>query len=229
MNEEIREYLSKPNPDFETGFSLFCRYSRNQSLMSWIGRKKDMARLLFELQKLEKLNLQVNPQATILAARYNTPVSAIGQRVTAPGPQITFKTFDERRTRRADLSPEMQKIYDQITEEYKLRRGYHEKLKMAKTDADRASFRERLLISQNKIEEGWKQIDAWLLEKEKANSDKGFNASTYRSYITKTLKKGDGMSALQRDTVRVRAKALIDAGEVLGDKILSLLKQYDLI
>ena len=37
------------------------------------------------------------------------------------------------------------------------------------------------------------------------------------------------MSALQRDTVRVRAKALIDAGEVLGDKILSLLKQYDLI
>ena len=229
MNEEIREYLSKPNPDFETGFSLFCRYSRNQSLMSWIGRKKDMARLLFELQKLEKLNLQVNPQAAILAARYNTPVSAIGQRVTAPGPQITFKTFDERRTRRADLSPEMQKIYDQITEEYKLRRGYHEKLKMAKTDADRASFRERLLISQNKIEEGWKQIDAWLLEKEKANSDKGFNASTYRSYITKTLKKGDGMSALQRDTVRVRAKALIDAGEVLGDKILSLLKQYDLI
>lgn len=229
MNEEIREYLSKPNPDFETGFSLFCRYSRNQSLMSWIGRKKDMARLLFELQKLEKLNLQVNPQAAILAARYNTPVSAIGQRVTSPGPQITFKTFDERRTRRADLSPEMQKIYDQITEEYKLRRGYHEKLKMAKTDVDRASFRERLLISQNKIEEGWKQIDAWLLEKEKANSDKGFNASTYRSYITKTLKKGDGMSALQRDTVRVRAKALIDAGEVLGDKILSLLKQYDLI
>lgn len=229
MNEEIREYLSKPNPDFETGFSLFCRYSRNQSLMSWIGRKKDMARLLFELQKLEKLNLQVNPQAAILAARYNTPVSTIGQRVTGPGPQITFKTFDERRTRRADLSPEMQKIYDQITEEYKLRRGYHEKLKMAKTDADRASFRERLLISQNKIEEGWKQIDAWLLEQEKANSDKGFNASTYRSYITKTLKKGDGMSALQRDTVRVRAKALIDAGEVLGDKILSLLKQYDLI
>lgn len=229
MNEEIREYLSKPNPDFETGFSLFCRYSRNQSLMSWIGRKKDMARLLFELQKLEKLNLQVNPQAAILAARYNTPVSAIGQRVTGPGSQITFKTFDERRTRRADLSPEMQKIYDQITEEYKLRRGYHEKLKMAKTDADRASFRERLLISQNKIEEGWKQIDAWLLEQEKANSDKGFNASTYRSYITKTLKKGDGMSALQRDTVRVRAKALIDAGEVLGDKILSLLKQYDLI
>lgn len=229
MNEEIREYLSKPNPDFETGFSLFCRYSRNQSLMSWIGRKKDMARLLFELQKLEKLNLQVNPQAAILAARYNTPVSAIGQRVTGPGPQITFKTFDERRTRRADLSPEMQKIYDQITEEYKLRRGYHEKLKMAKTDADRASFRERLLISQNKIEEGWKQIDAWLLEQEKANSDKGFNASTYRSYITKTLNKGDGMSALQRDTVRVRAKALIDAGEVLGDKILSLLKQYDLI
>ena len=153
MNEEIREYLSKPNPDFETGFSLFCRYSRNQSLMSWIGRKKDMARLLFELQKLEKLNLQVNPQAAILAARYNTPVSAIGQRVTGPGPQITFKTFDERRTRRADLSPEMQKIYDQITEEYKLRRGYHEKLKMAKTDADRASFRERLLISQNKISE----------------------------------------------------------------------------
>ena len=198
MNEEIREYLSKPNPDFETGFSLFCRYSRNQSLMSWIGRKKDMARLLFELQKLEKLNLQVNPQAAILAARYNTPVSAIGQRVTGPGPQITFKTFDERRTRRKDLS-------------------------------DRASFRERLLISQNKIEEGWKQIDAWLLEQEKAKSNKGFNASSYRSYITKMLKKGDGMSALQRDTVRVRAKALIDAGEVLGDKILSLLKQYKLI
>ena len=230
MNQEIREYLNKPNPDFDAGFSLFCRYSRNQSMMSWIGRKKDMERLLYELAKLEKQNLPVNPQASVMNTRYNTPGNVrLGVPVTGPGPQISFKTFDERRTRRADLSEEMQKVYDDITEEYKLRRGYHEKLKMAKTDADRASLRERLLISQHKIEQGWKQIDAWLLEQEKNKSKKSFNVSSYRAYITKMLKKADSLTPLQRDTVRTRAKALQDSGEVLGDKILSQLKKYDLI
>ena len=217
MNEEIREYLNKPNPDFDAGFSLFCRYSRNQSMMSWIGRKKDMERLLYELAKLEKQNLPVNPQASVMNTRYNTPGNVrLGVPVTGPGPQISFKTFDERRTRRADLSEEMQKVYDDITEEYKLRRGYHEKLKMAKTDADRASLRERLLISQHKIEQGWKQIDAWLLEQEKNKSEKSFNVSSYRAYITKMLKKADSLTPLQRDTVRTRAKALPDSGEVHG-------------
>ena len=37
------------------------------------------------------------------------------------------------------------------------------------------------------------------------------------------------MTALQRDTVRMRAKALQDAGEVLGEKVLSQLKKYDLL
>jgi len=232
MNQEIREYLNKPNPDFDAGFSLFCRYSRNQSMMSWIGRKKDMERLLYELAKLEKQNLPVNPQASVMTSRYNTPGNVhlgVPVPVAAPGPQITFKTYDERRTRRADLSEDMQKVYDSITEEYKLRRGYHEKLKMAQTDADRASLRERLLICQKHIEEGWKQIDAWLLEQEKIKSGKGFNVSSYRSYITKMLQKGDKMTALQRDTVRMRAKALQDAGEVLGEKVLSQLKKYDLL
>ena len=43
------------------------------------------------------------------------------------------------------------------------------------------------------------------------------------------LKKADSLTPLQRDTVRTRAKALQDSGEVLGDKILSQLKKYDLI
>ncbi len=226
MNQEIQKYLQQENPDFNTGFSLFCRFSRNQSLMSWIGRKKDMAKLIYELQKLLKAPfLKENHQAENHIIRFNKFMNEI----PAPNPsddelETRFKTFDDRKTRRSDLDEEHQAIYDAVAEDFKLRRGLHEKMKMAKDDSSRADFRKRILDVQERIEEGWKKIDAYLLQKQKSRvSGDRFVESSCRSYISKYINK-ENISKTVFDGMKVRAQALIDHGCVMTDETIELLK-----
>ena len=143
MNPEIDQYLQKKEKDFNEGFALFCRYSRNESLMSWIGRKKDEARLVYELGKLSRLGACTeNPLADRHLSVYNKSAASAnhGSKAPATASDIIFRTYDERKTRRADLPERLQKVYDDIAGDYKLRRSYHEKMKTAMTDKDRAEL-----------------------------------------------------------------------------------------
>lgn len=230
MVVEICEYLSRPNPDFETGFGLFCKYSVNQSMMSWIGRKHDMERLIYELNKLSALDIRrTNPAAATHVALYHKSAAPAAPKPAVPEPvrpQIVFKTYDERKTRRADLPSDLQKVYDGIVDEYALRRRFHEKMKAASTDADRAQLRERLLICQRHVEEGWKKIDAYLLQAEKAQAEdpEKFNEATFRAYVSKMLKK-EKITPVQVETVKGRVKALMDHQCVMTDATIEALKE----
>ena len=237
MNQEILQYLQGAEPDFNAGFALFCKYSRNQSLMNWISRRQDMPKLLYELEKLSKIEPAENPiQETHLArwAKAEKPAEApssseIPQEPVAP---ISFKTFDDRRTRRSDLPEELQKVYDGISEDYKLRRGLHEKMKMAQTNDDRASLRARIIETDNRIRGSFKEIDSYLAKKakeqEKAKADSDFKESTARSYISKALKK-DSLSAAQKATIKERYNALLAHGCAVTEELTDKLKTLGLI
>ena len=232
MNKEILEYLKSAEPDFATGLALFCKYSRNESLMSWISRKHDMAKLKYELEKLSKMNPTPNTQVNIHVAKYIRP-DAKPATVKLPEPvrehEIQFKTFDERRTRRADLPESLQKVYDTIAEDYKLRRALHEKMKMAGTDEDRASFRARIIETEERIQSGWKQIDEYLTAAAKAKvTTEEFKESTARSYISKALKK-ETLSEAQIVTVKARYQALLDHGCTLNEATTEELKKRGII
>lgn len=232
MNKEILEYLNSAEPDFATGLALFCKYSRNESLMSWISRKHDMAKLKYELEKLSKMNPTPNTQVNIHVAKYIRP-DAMPATVKLPEPvrenEVQFKTFDERKTRRADLPESLQKVYDTIAEDYKLRRALHEKMKMAGTDEDRASFRARLIETEDRIQSGWKQIDEYLAAAAKAKvTTEEFKESTARSYISKALKK-ETLSAAQIVTVKARYQALLDHGCTLNEATTEELKKRGII
>lgn len=234
MNQEIQNYLQQANPDFQTGFSLFCKYSVNQSLMSWIGRKGDMEMLIYELKKLDRSGIAtVNINAAVHEAMYNkvAPVQAQAgndkQNAAGTG-NIQFKTYDERRTRRADLPEELQKVYDAISEDYKLRRGLHEKMKQATSDADRASFRARILEVQQRIEEGWKKIDSHLLEAEKQKVADKFSEPNCRAYISKALK-SESVSDKVAAGVKIRVQALIDHGCTISEETQAALKAKNLV
>lgn len=232
MNKEILEYLNSAEPDFATGLALFCKYSRNESLMSWISRKHDMAKLKYELEKLSKINPTPNTQVNIHVAKYIRP-DAKPATVKLPEPvrehEIQFKTFDERRTRRADLPESLQKVYDTISEDYKLRRALHEKMKMAGTDEDRASFRARIIETEERIQSGWKQIDEYLTAAAKAKvTTEEFKESTARSYISKALKK-ETLSEAQIVTVKARYQALLDHGCTLNEATTEELKKRGII
>lgn len=237
MIPEIAEYLKQANPDFNSGFRLFCRYSLNQSLMSWIGRKKDEQMLRYELQKLDKApRVHVNPEAELHETRFNrfldAPAAAAAPApdpASAPeAPKITFRTYDERRTVRASLPPEMQAIYDRTIEEYRVRRGYHEKMKAARTDQDRATFRAGILSCQERIADGWKQIDDFQLQREIDAQQITFNEKNCRAYISKALA-ADTVSDKVRKGVRARVTALLDHGCTISPQTQQQLKARGLI
>ncbi len=233
MNKEIQSFLEQANPDFNAGFSLFCRFSRNQSLMSYIGRKQDMEMLMYELKKLEG-TVQENPFAASHEARFNQPTVKPARAVTlpdAPEPdqtQTVFRVYDERRIRRADLPADLQEVYDRTVQEYPVRRGYHEKMKNAKTDADRAVFRAKILETEERIRAGFAVIDKYLAEKETQKVETAFSESNCRAYISKALKK-ETLSDTVKLGVKVRINALNDHGCTISNELLKELKKRGLL
>lgn len=240
MIQEIIDYLKRAEHDFNEGFALFCLYSRNESAMSWIARRHDDAKLLYELEKLSHETPKVSPSQSANVARFNRylapsqipPVPAPADAPAAQAaPEIRFRTYDDRRTKRSDLPEELQKVYDSISEDYKLRRALHEKMKSATTNKDRASFRSRIIATNDAIRGKYAEIDGYLAkqaaEAEKAKAGE-FKESTARSYISRALKKKT-LTGAQQATIKARYEALISHGCAVGDDLTRQLKERNLI
>lgn len=232
MNQEIVEYLKQENPDFASGFDLFCRYSRNESLMSWIGRKRDVAMLRYELKKLADLPPVENPFSATHKARYNRiPGTHVSEKPSASKPsagsETGFKVYDDRRLKRSALPEDLRELYDRTVEEYHVRRGYHEKMKMARTDDDRAELRAKILETEERIRAGFSVIDARLAEAEKQKVEEAFNEKNARAYVSKALK-SKNVSEKVAIGVKVRVKALLEKGCIVGDDLRAELERRKL-
>lgn len=232
MNQEIHNFLQKAEPDFVSGFALFCKYSPNESLMSFIGRKADMEMLLYELGKLDRDGFEKpNPRAEILNARYAPViVAAAAPKVEEPAKPAAagFKTYDERRTRRADLPDDLKAVYDDIAEDYKVRRALHDKMKAATADADRADFRARILETEERIQAGWARIDAWLEQNAKTKADDNFNEKSCRAYISKALK-AEKVTETVAAGVKARIQTLREHGCTVTDELLDAIRAKGII
>lgn len=234
MIQEISDYLKSAEPDYYVGLALFCKYSRNDWLKNWLSRREDRPKLVYELQKLSEAAPSKNPNVQADVARYAQKPAPAPEPEPVPEPvqeqkkvQV-FRTFDDRRTRRSDLPEELQAVYDSISEDYKLRRGLHEKMKSAGTNNDRASFRARLLETDARIKAGWAKIDAFLTrEAEEKVSGDSFQESTCRAYISKALKRPVNSPA-QVATCKARVKALLSHGCTISQETLSNLQKKGL-
>lgn len=232
MIPEIQAYLKLADPDFTSGFALFCKYSVNRHLVNYIGRKRDRDMLLYELRKLAgsgSATPRRDPGIVQLQATVQAPAPAPPDRTAREEerPRIVFRTYDERRTRRQDLPDDMKEIYDRTIQEYPVRRGYHEKMKAARTDHDRATYRAKILETQERIADGWKQIDAFLLESETSKQDTAFNEKSCRSYISKALK-APRISPRKAAGVKARVQALLDHGCNISDATIQALQEKGL-
>ncbi len=244
MIPAITAWLREAKPDFNAGFSLFCRYSPNRTLISWIGRKRDAEMLRYELQKLNPYLTEPAGQPAEQPAEQPADIRVI-ETITQPDeaahvaakpeptekskpePRIVFRTYDERRTRRADLPAELQTVYDDIAGDYKVRRALHEKMKAAMSNQDRASFRARVMECQDRINAGWIKIDSYLNEQSSRKLEASFNESSCRAYISKAIK-SPNLSQKRIDGVRLRVKALLDHGCTLSEETLQQLRQRNL-
>ena len=226
MNE-IKAYLEQESPDFTQGFALFCKYSRNQSLMAYIGRKQDMAMLVYNLQKLSEMgDITPNPNAEIHEVRFNKAQTQ--PEASAPAEPEKVLIVDERRVKREDLPEELKVVYDSIVNDYKLMRSIHEKIKNANSDTGRKEFRDQLTAIESQIKERWTQIDTQLGKTENesgsGSGEKVLNINTARAYISKMLKK-DVLTDEQRSMVKQKVEELISAGAVLKEETLLKLKE----
>jgi hypothetical protein len=161
MVEEIQIYITNPNHDFEEGLRLFQKYSRNRSVFLYLQRKHDVKKLIYELEKLAKLpGLKVKiPDAKKQVPETPKPAKLEKEISDDGDPEADHKIIEPRRVKREDLSPELQIVFDQIAENYKIQRSFHEKMKLAETDQERAEFRKELVRLDDEIAAGWQSID----------------------------------------------------------------------
>lgn len=225
--EEIKLYLETSNPGFGQGFDLFCRFSRNQSLMSYIGRKQCMEMLVYELQKLAAAPAVIeNPQYMVNRSRFDksTPTDKTDSQMPNEVAVQNVKIIDDRKVNREELPQELKELYDEITSLYKHKRVLHEKMKMANSDTGRKEFREEILIIQDKISGNWEVIDnslaGWVPEQKPI---KKVNVNTNRAYISKMLAKKT-LSDEQREAVKQKFEELLSLGEKLKPETLANLK-----
>ena len=169
--EEIIIYLEAPVRDFDTGVLLYERYSRNRSVLHYLKRKRDEAKLMYELHKMSKTPyLKVlNPHVKVNIQ----PVQPAMPAATDPPQVETDATGDDsgdatddnealsppRPVSRESLCDEHKLLFDENSEMYKLQRVYHEKMKLATTDEERAAHRVEMVKLDDAIAKNWDIID----------------------------------------------------------------------
>jgi hypothetical protein len=194
---EINDWLKNTPGDFNSGFELFLKYSGNVSLQSLIKRKKDLKLLTYQLKKLIGIHLLPVQGSDDIQVR---ELKLSKGDAPADNPAQSFDLPDEIKAKyekvdRKILPGALQVIHDQVAEAYKFQRSYHEKMKLAETDIERAELRAKDIEYDDIIAKGWDAIDSFLkdgpqdpgvpAEKTALEISNSINAA--RSYITKNL------------------------------------------
>lgn len=248
QHDEIKAWLESPEKDFESGYSLFVRFSHNRALALYLARKHDLKKLEYELQKIyERPTLKevpVMPMPSVIrmvkAAQDNTNGITGAMDVIAKA-ESKVRIIKEGKVQYEDLPDELKKLYDENTASYKNMRSLHEQMKLANTDEERAAKRLMIDSFDNCIQRNWKVIDDWAVGKLKleelnaANADqeeyKQINAA--RTYLSRniskmeTLKEGK-FDKMKRD-LRERVAYLQSKKAEISRETLVKLAKYGII
>lgn len=148
MENEITTWLNGPR-DYATGRAIFEKYSRKTPLINLFRRKYKPEVLLYNLQKLS--GTKVKPEITTEHQPVQEKISSGDSRKTIVTDRINYE----------DLPADLQKVYNQNKELYKNFRAYHEKMKLAATNEERAKLRKIIADYDDTVAENWKKIDNW--------------------------------------------------------------------
>lgn len=204
LYDQIKQWLDSEEKDFNTGLQMYISASHNRSVMQYLQRKQDQRKLEYELQKLVKLlserikKMETIPFVKMAVIDKEKPVI---KKPVRPDVE-THKIMEPRKINPDDLPKEQREIYDLITLAYKEQRVCHEKMKLAKTDKERAEHRAKLLEYDDAISLGWNKLDEWDLienqppkpEKDETIADQAKTINACRSYISKGIKALPGLT-----------------------------------
>ena len=194
MDEKILEWLQSEEKDFDQGYLLLAKVMKNQSILHYLQRKRDQAKLEYELQKLVPATTAktiAEPISENHAADMKVSTGKVekhdGKLKVVQGGQVNYD----------ELPAALKPVYDNTIAKYKEMRSVHEKMKLATSDEKRAELRKALDELDTEIESGWAVIDAWIKtgklpdtgKQEKTVDYKAVNAA--RTYVSRAIEKAE--------------------------------------
>jgi hypothetical protein len=234
------------NKDYDTGYILLCRYSKNRVLLQNLGKKKNPAKLEYELTKYVKVQSSEfkvqSKQEPVPSAPISPPSSSkeslprYNGGSALDGAEAGVVTTDYPDS----LPPHLKAKWHFNQDSYKEIRALHEKLKLMEkaTPEERQPLTERVASLDDKIRANWEVIDAWvpgaepaaepvekpvMVDHKRINANRKFISSNLRKLETGNFKKhaADLISELQK-----RVTELIEAGEQMNTKTIEQLQKF---
>lgn len=229
--KEIEDYMSvkADERDYEAGFKLFCRFSRNKCVKSYLGRKIDRNKLFYKLNELLKQSKIVEFENTPRLAKVITRVGKKANEVSGKTETSKNKTL-----KLEDLPEELHALYHRIQESYKKMRALHERIKLEKNDKKREKTRAGIDKLDVDIRSGWKVIDTWKetgeLPAAKSDNATSKEVQAAKTYITKNLPKLETLNNEKLDElvekIKIRYQLLVKEGHNFTDEVLAKMKSF---
>lgn len=234
---DVQQWLDSEERDYATGVQLFAQYSRNRSLLHLFQRKTSAEKLAYELGKLA-----AQPQLTAIKSIPGVILQGVQDK---KGIVERVKIDAGAKIKREDLPEDLQALYDLNAQDYKFLRATHEKMKQAKTDAERAELRKAVAAYDDAIAARWALIDNWVTTGETSapvtslkQDNKGLDAKTvgaYRSAISRCITAlsvgkipADKVDDVKRN-LNEKVQALLDNQHNLAPETLEKLKTLGVI
>jgi hypothetical protein len=228
MKEDIKKWFESKTPDYNAGVLLFSIHSKNRSLLHYFTRKGNVAmdKLRYELGKIAN--------GTPVAPKPNRSASTSSQPVQSPQPEpVVERTVidSEGKINPADLPEHLRTLYNRNVEDYKILRGAHAAMAVAKTKAERRTLRKQIAKLDDAIAAHWQTIDEWLATgKLPATTDKlpteqltPQDVNAYRTYISRGIAESDKITDKKREIMQERISALLAGGQKFDEETIAKL------
>jgi hypothetical protein len=216
--EEIKIWLESKEKDFDQGYKLLAQTLKNQSILHYLQRKRDKAKLEYELSKLVPFIVVAPTEAEVNELQaINAEVSKAYEVIKKQDAKLKIVQSGQINY---DLLPEALKpIYDNTISKYKEMRSVHEKMKLATSDKQRAELRKTLDELDNEIESGWVVINAWSKSgvlPTSTGSDAGSKNTDYkavnaaRTYVSRAIEKAETTSGKKLEKLVADLQTRVD-------------------
>lgn len=252
----LKEWLADDNRDYDVGLVLFRKYSKNRILFQRLSRKPFPEKLFYELKKVQgRFELIEMKNGTVIQSEKKDKGKIRGltpqPKCMIPHIEGTSRAINGdpnrliivRGNRQVDLNKlpeELQKLWHQNTESYKLARNLHEKLKLMKDSSPEE--RKPLVVDLDKynlqIRQNWAKIDEWKPGQMKDNTEDGDEPGfkdperiqANRTYLSKNKARLDELEGEEKqqlvEAIQERVDELVKAGKAPGGKQVFFLKKH---
>lgn len=233
MDEKIIAWIQSEEKDFDQGYLLLSKVLKNQSILHYLQRKRDQAKLEYELSKLVPATVEKAAEAA-MTENHAADMKVSTEKVAKHDGKL--KIVQSGQINYDELPEALKPIYDNTISKYKEMRSVHEKIKLATSDEQRAELRKTLDELDNEIESGWVVINTWtasgkLPEAEKTGKTIDFKAvNAARTYVSRAIEKAETTTGKKLEKLvadlQIRVDTLVAAEAEIKpetwDKLLAL-------